>query len=192
MPGTVLVALQPFNGGNALIISDAYIEAKDNSADKRCSRDACRAPSSRQMLPRASMGPVGQPGDRQVLSVIQLPIGCYTCYWIHDSTAGRASHHHDVHARSSPASGSTRAAVRNASFVLPLRRLRYRANCWSIRSRPRPACLIIYVTQEPCISLVVVGASYICIDRLTFSDQNLGRSIVFTLHLSLLFRATNY
>jgi hypothetical protein len=35
MPETVLVALQPFNGGNAPITSDACIEAKDNSADKR-------------------------------------------------------------------------------------------------------------------------------------------------------------
>ena len=35
MPVTVLVALQPFNGGNAPITFDACIEEKDNSMDKR-------------------------------------------------------------------------------------------------------------------------------------------------------------
>jgi hypothetical protein len=35
MPPTVLVALQPFNGGNTPITFDACIKVKDNSANKR-------------------------------------------------------------------------------------------------------------------------------------------------------------
>jgi len=112
MPGTVLVVVQPFNRGSSPITSDAYIEAKDNSVDKWCSR--------------ALVGSSDWPG----MSGTQQPIGGPVGFPVTDKLYRQSSRRQVIiHARSSPASGSTSTAVRNASFVLPLRRLHERANC---------------------------------------------------------------